>query len=130
MPDELDDTLSAYLTNQSALLVESYVKRGRTLQAEDTASLKERWVFAFKEWASNLRQEKHRQAREDIESELALRREELPYGAVQPEKEALIEQFRVLYKQLEKDPKRLKEVNDELAEDLIAFFDDVQAKRQ
>jgi hypothetical protein len=130
MPDEVENALSAYLTNNGALLVESYVKRGRPLQAEDTASLKERWVFAFKEWARNWRQEKDRRAREDIESELALRREELPYGAVQAEKEALIDQAKLLYKELQKHPKRMKEINDGLVDDLIAFYDDAQAKMQ
>ena len=112
----------AWLENKQLQHTEQYVRRGRRFAGTPTHELKEQWILAFKYWASDLRQvEPGRNLREDLESELAMRKEKLPFDAVKTEMDQLKSAVKAAAKHLEADPKRFEEFDRELQSDLDDF---------
>jgi hypothetical protein len=128
MSDE-NDLMLAWLNDQTFKQAEDYLRRGRGLADVPTAELKERWIVTFKAWAANWRNEPLRDLRAALEAELSLRKEEPPHDSVKPEMEALVNASRKATEQLERDPKRMDEVQRGLQEELDIFKQSFSGKK-
>lgn len=105
--DPDDDVILGYFQNQGSLEAENYLKRGRGLKDVETGVLKERWIELYKEFFG-ARDDTRRAEREDVNSELALRGEEIPFDAVAAELEALKKDINVEFARQKIDnPSRL-----------------------
>ena len=128
MGDDVDDNLSAYLRNQRLKCAEAYLKRGRHLAKTPTGQLQERWVTLFKtyvECAMGLQREARDSEleREDIEAELLIRKLDPPYELVRKETKDLQVATTLAVAELQRNPARLQQVEEELAEDISEFLD-------
>jgi hypothetical protein len=85
--DALKARITAWLSNRGLEHTERYVQSGRHLRDVPINKLKERWAAAVKAWAVDLGMDCT--ARLDIESELGLRREELPRAAAKDALDAI-----------------------------------------
>jgi hypothetical protein len=130
-PYPSSELMKAYLENQGLQHAQEYVKRGRQLKAEPTDVLKERWAELFRRMATNWPLSKPDDAmRADIEAELRFRNEELPFEAVQAEKDALIALATKTFENLQNDPQQFADVNADLEADLREFEVDIGAKKK
>jgi hypothetical protein len=130
MGNDVDDAiLSAYFGNVGLQRAEAYLKRGRHLAETPTGQLKERWVTLFKtcvECAMNQQREARDSEleREDIEAELLIRKDGPPYELVGKETKDLQVATKLAVAELQRNPARLQQVAEELAEDISEFLDD------
>ena len=84
--------VEAWLEDQLRSQTESYSKRGRAFASASIDELKQNWIKEFRGW---MRDSSHPlQAMKDIEVELTMRGEIVPYDKVEPEWNALRERHR------------------------------------
>jgi hypothetical protein len=132
MPDKYYDLVLAYLENVRLEATADYVRRGRQLSHVDVEELKQGWVAEFKRWVANLGSDNRvdPRPREDIESELQLRKIEPPWDLVQDELERMREASSAHMARLAEDPKKLEQKERMISEDVEAFRRNVDdAKR-
>jgi hypothetical protein len=89
--EKLNTEIRSFSRSQSIDRTEDYVRRGRTLAETPSAELKESWIETYRKWCSDVRNWDLQRTANDIESELTLRREEVPIDRVVDEMQALAE---------------------------------------
>ena len=118
-PDE--DIILGYLQNEGALETENYLKNGRHLKDVETGILKERWIELYKEFFGAF-DDARRTEREDVNAELALRGEQVPFEAVAVEAETLRKVISAeLERQEKEEPGRLSDASREIELDIEKF---------
>ena len=116
-----DDVILGYLQNQSSLEAENYLKRGRHLKDVETGILKERWIELYRE-LFGARDDTRRTEREDVNAELSLRGEDIPFEAIAVEVEALRGDISAERERLKNgEPVRFSELHREIALDIEKF---------
>jgi hypothetical protein len=83
----IDTAVRSFLYNSAAQNISRYAAEGRKLQNLSEPVLKEKWVAAFKVWAS-APSERPREL-DDCDAELELRKLEAPYTLVEGEMELI-----------------------------------------
>jgi hypothetical protein len=89
--EKLNTEIRSFSRSQSIDRTEDYVRRGRALAETASAELKESWVETYRKWCGDVRNWDLQRTANDIESELTLRREEVPIDRVVDEMQALAE---------------------------------------
>ena len=86
---ELETLIEAWLNTNAQDNAKRYADEGRIYEAQPTKKLKERWIRLFKASAQKPGNTIEQKQREDVEGELTLRNERLPYDAVRSEVDAI-----------------------------------------
>lgn len=120
--DEMTKLTHAWLQNKPLEHVQDYVGRGRLHAGLQTDELKAQWVNAFKRMIADLRTPELRQAAQDLEAELVLRKEDAPYDLVRAELAAFSAAAMAAIEMLRKDPERFAKADQELAQKIVAFY--------
>jgi hypothetical protein len=117
------DIVLAYLENIRLQATADYVRRGRQLVDADTEELKQGWISEFRRWVGSLGtgDKIDQRPREDIESELQLRKTEPPFDLVQDELEKMQKASTAHTDQLLRDPLKLAQKEREVSEEIEAF---------
>jgi ribosomal protein L20A (L18A) len=100
---KINAEIRSYSRSQALDRTEDYLKRGRGLAAVPAAELKDRWVETYRIWCADVRNWELQKIANDIESELALRREEVPIERVAEEMRTLAEALKREVKRLDRD---------------------------
>jgi hypothetical protein len=99
-----------------------YVRRGRAHSGLTDADLAGAWVAAFKAYSHNPGPAHPLRAiRKDLESELDLRRIDLPFDLVREGLERFMTTAQQVFERLIADPEHLREVERDLQVDLSSF---------
>jgi hypothetical protein len=114
---DYDKLVDAWLKNKGIEDTKKYVQQGGRFKDLTIEELKSLWVAAFGLFATTF---KDGPDRLDLESELALRGEKIPYELVKTEHEALINKARAYGVMIEQDPTLLARFED-LAEEMDEF---------
>lgn len=109
----------AWLHNTQLERVEKYVKRGRPLSSIETETLKQNWVVTFRKWLCDPSNSSTKAEREDIESELEIRKETPPVNLVE---DALNASARAGVERLRADPTQFEQANRDIWEEIVEFL--------
>ncbi len=100
---KLNAEIRSFSRSQSVDRTEDYLRRGRALAAADSSELKQRWVETYRTWCGDVRNWELQRIANDIESELSLRREEVPIERVVEEIQALADSLKRELTRLDRD---------------------------
>ncbi len=101
--EKLNADIRSYSRSQALDRTEDYLKRGRALAAIASEELKARWVETYRLWCEDVRNWELQKIANDLESELALRREEVPIERVAVEMQTLAEALKRELKRLDRE---------------------------
>jgi hypothetical protein len=123
------DKVEAWLANQALKRLHDYLNRGRPLGATSLETLKARWVYLTEAWSepTTARGKDEHHEREDIESELQLRKIGPPFDQIKA-CERLRQANKNLLEELERDPGRLASYESKLNAALVQFAAEAKAK--
>ncbi len=116
------DLMLSWLENKSLEKVHDYVGRGRLFRDIPIDQLKDQWARAFKVYAANPHVPGATAESDDFEAELTIRQEPLPMDLVEVEWRQLQNKIDTAMKNLERDPERHKQANEEIVNDLVDFY--------
>jgi hypothetical protein len=114
--ETLNRDIRAFSRSQAIDRTEDYVKRGRPLAAVESAALKEQWIETYRKWCRDVRNYDLQRDANDIESELALRGEEVPIDRVVEEMHTLAEALK--QELLKLDAEQLKRMGETMLAEL------------
>jgi hypothetical protein len=118
MSEQKPDIVDAYLANQQLEQLQDYLHRGRTLSEKSVEILNERWLELTSDWARDFGSKTDHREREDIQSELQLRKLEPPFDQAAE----IIEEIRRKSREHDRsDPERLARVEKSLNEAIANF---------
>jgi hypothetical protein len=123
MSKKHEDLMLTWLENTRLENVQAYVSRGRLFSSLSLDQLKSQWAAAFKSYVADPSAPGARVESDDLEAELMIRREELPMELVQVEWQHLLKNADLAIERLKRDPKRLKEANEEIVKDVADFYE-------
>jgi hypothetical protein len=103
------DIVDAWLANEAFENLQDYLKRGRPLASALLENLNDRWVHLMDDWAraAIARTNADHREREDIQSELKLRKVEPPFERVREALERLRRASEEHFENLRRDPDQL-----------------------
>lgn len=113
-----DARVTAFLQNKIFEQIAAYLAAGRPFASTPTAVVKERWVEHFAAFARTLDRDARRIA-DDLEAELKLRGEELPYEAVKEFTDMIVEKARASISGMSVE--ELKEMDKGIMDDIERF---------
>jgi hypothetical protein len=123
--NEIENLVLGHLRNKASVQVHNYLSRGRAYAAKDVGFLKEQWVSLIREMFNF--DPTNRQEMDDIESEILLRNEEIPYHLVEAELDVFgkkiadeIERIRI------EDPTRYQRAAESISEEVEAFHEQLK----
>jgi hypothetical protein len=122
----------AHLENKRIEYASEYARRGRPFADVAAESLQGGWLLAFRAWATSARdgQKYDRRALEDMEAEMYLRGNDPPLHLVKEQVEMLVAASKRSTDGLMRDPKRLRQLEQELGEDLAVFAQSLDDTRK
>lgn len=124
---KLTSQILSFLENERIVRLKDYMDRGRTHKGIELGALKEDWVGVFRLFSCVPADEANRTRMHDLEAELALRSEELPWDVVQEEADNFIKMTDEAYRNMSAG--RKAEANEELQEDLDRFIQETPQKK-
>ena len=120
--DKMTKLTYAWLQNKPLELAQDYLARGRRYAGLPTDEVKTRWVAAFREMVADLRAPERQQAAQDLEAELTLRKEDVPYDLVRTELESFSAAAMAAIQRLRQDPERFARIDREIMQQIAAFY--------
>ena len=117
--EKLNTDIRSYSRSQALDRTEDYLRRGRGFAAVASDELKERWVQTYRRWCTDVRNWQLQKTANDLESELALRREQVPIERVITEMQALAEALKQELKRLDRD--QIRRMGDHMLSELEEF---------
>jgi hypothetical protein len=125
---DYDKVVHAWLENKDLLSLQDYLTRGRQLQSVDSEQLKGDWLKLVRRWAEQP-ETPPGVRRDDIEAELRLRGDLLPYDDVRFELENITTAATKSMDQLKHDdPQEFEKRNQSLQIELEGFIREGKAK--
>jgi hypothetical protein len=126
-PDATDKAVQFFLDRKTMKATADYAARGRRYRNLTEGELQDRFTESFKQWAFTL-SPAGRAELDDCQSEYHLRGLDFPKSAeIDLAMDALIQRMNAAVEELKADPKRQRQVNRELAEDIIAELEEAQS---
>jgi len=121
MADEsYNDLVLGYVQNRQSEDAERYLKSGRRFKDADIGYLKERWVELHREMINF--DETNRIERDDVNAEIELRGEEIPFAVIKDEFQAFAEKMAKWVEDSQQtDSDKFREAGIELALDIEKF---------
>jgi hypothetical protein len=118
--DSLSDDLVSRLLDRQMAVAADYVRRGRSHHELNAAELVEAWKAAFRVYAREpgpgLQSALH-----DFEAELDIRGIAVPFAEVREDWDRLKASAATVYEELEADPERLRDFDEELRAEIAEF---------
>lgn len=118
----------AYLRNKALVQVETYAVEGRRFSNLSNADLNAEWIRAFTAFCDAVTEESLQKEANDLEAELTLRGQGLPFDDVKDAFDRLTSEINSRMEEIAHDnPKRLDEINDEILDDIDELAKEIDA---
>lgn len=124
-----DDIFDAWFANKELEKLERYLQRGRNFAHVSPEELRAAWIEEMRTWANDPRRPVDHAVHEEIEAELLLRKEELPFDQVKDAIEAIRRASREYIEELKRDPERYAREEQAIEDAVRRFEETTKAKK-